>query len=77
MARNGSAISRRQAIQLFSLTAGAAGALLHPKAILAQETGTVATILDNTLYVHPSRGADGAAGSKSSPCVLWPRRHVA
>jgi hypothetical protein len=67
MARNGSAISRRQAIQLFSLTAGAAGALLHPKAILAQETGTVATILDNTLYVHPSRGADGAAGSKSSP----------
>jgi hypothetical protein len=67
MARNSSAISRRQAIQLLSLTAGAAGSLLRPGMLLAQETGITAVIPDDTLYLHPSRGSDGAAGSRSSP----------
>jgi hypothetical protein len=67
MSKSDSAISRRQAIQWLSLTAGAAGSMLRPGALLAQQTATPANIPGDTLYLHPHRGSDGAAGTKSSP----------
>jgi hypothetical protein len=42
MSKSDSAISRRQAIQWFSLMAGAAGSMLRPGALLAQQTANPA-----------------------------------